>query len=122
MDGFAFDSSQLREGQPLQLDVVGTALAGRVWQGRVHAGQAVKIMTGAIMPAGLAREPGLRLRLLHQHVIEHQHQAVLDLVHQPRRRLEPVGKLAEQAVQKRKRGLCCHSPLIIHDRRSCRPP
>ena len=53
MDGFAFDSSQLREAQPLQLDVVGTALAGIAWQGQVHAGQAVKIMTGAIMPAGL---------------------------------------------------------------------
>ena len=53
MDGFAFDSSPLREARPLELDVVGTALAGRAWQGQVHAGQAVKIMTGAIMPAGL---------------------------------------------------------------------
>jgi molybdopterin molybdotransferase len=53
MDGFAFDGSQLEDGAALQLDVVGTALAGKAWQGSVAAGQCVKIMTGAIMPAGL---------------------------------------------------------------------
>ena len=53
MDGFAFDGAQLRADAPLTLEVVGTALAGKAWQGRVGAGQCVKIMTGAIMPAGL---------------------------------------------------------------------
>jgi molybdopterin molybdotransferase len=52
MDGFAFDGAQLAGG-PLQLEVVGTALAGKAWQGAVGPGQCVKIMTGAIMPAGL---------------------------------------------------------------------
>lgn len=52
MDGFAFAGSQLASG-PLTLEVVGTALAGKAWQGEVRAGQCVKIMTGAIMPAGL---------------------------------------------------------------------
>lgn len=52
MDGFAFDGAQLAAGA-LQLEVVGTALAGKAWQGQVGAGQCVKIMTGAIMPAGL---------------------------------------------------------------------
>ena len=52
MDGFAFDGSQLRPGTPLTLEVIGTALAGKAWQGKVGAGQCVKIMTGAIMPAG----------------------------------------------------------------------
>lgn len=52
MDGFAFDGAQLGAA-PLQLEVVGTALAGKAWQGEVRAGQCVKIMTGAIMPAGL---------------------------------------------------------------------
>ena len=33
--------------------MVGTALAGKAWQGTVRAGECVKIMTGAIMPAGL---------------------------------------------------------------------
>jgi molybdopterin molybdotransferase len=52
MDGFAFDGAQLAHGA-LQLQVVGTALAGKAWQGEVGPGQCVKIMTGAIMPAGL---------------------------------------------------------------------
>ena len=52
MDGYAFDGAQLG-GQALELQVVGTALAGKAWQGSVAAGQCVKIMTGAIMPAGL---------------------------------------------------------------------
>jgi molybdopterin molybdotransferase len=53
MDGFAFDGAQLRSDGPLVLRVVGTALAGRAWQGNAGAGDCVKIMTGAIMPAGL---------------------------------------------------------------------
>ena len=35
MDGYAFDSSQLRGGVPLTLEVVGTALAGKAWKGEV---------------------------------------------------------------------------------------
>ena len=53
MDGFAFDGAALRAGAPLTLRVVGTALAGQGWQGRASAGEAVKIMTGAVMPEGL---------------------------------------------------------------------
>lgn len=53
MDGYAFDGSQLRDGAPLILQPVGTALAGKAWQGQVGPGQCVRIMTGAIMPAGL---------------------------------------------------------------------
>ena len=53
MDGFAFDGAQLRADTPLALKVVGTAFAGKAWQGTVGHGECVKIMTGAIMPAGL---------------------------------------------------------------------
>jgi len=53
MDGFAFDSRQLRPGEPLGLRAVGTAFAGKAWAGAVGAGECLKIMTGAIMPAGL---------------------------------------------------------------------
>jgi molybdopterin molybdotransferase len=52
MDGYAFDGAQLKPSELLTLDVVGTALAGKAWQGSVGPGQCVKIMTGAIMPAG----------------------------------------------------------------------
>ncbi|HEY3048053.1 MAG TPA: gephyrin-like molybdotransferase Glp, partial [Polaromonas sp.] len=59
MDGYAFAGQQLAADAALDLQVVGTALAGKAWQGRdgrdsrVLPGQCVKIMTGAIMPQGL---------------------------------------------------------------------
>ena len=53
MDGYAFDGAQLAAGAPLSLEVVGTAMAGAAWRGSAGPGQCVKIMTGAIMPAGL---------------------------------------------------------------------
>jgi molybdopterin molybdotransferase len=53
MDGYAFDGAQLAANVPLALEPVGTALAGAAWRGVVSPGQCVKIMTGAIMPAGL---------------------------------------------------------------------
>lgn len=54
MDGFAFDGARLDGASgDLTLRVVGTALAGAAWRGSVGAGEALKIMTGAVMPAGL---------------------------------------------------------------------
>jgi molybdopterin molybdotransferase len=53
MDGFAFAGADLLASEPTRLDVVGTALAGKAYAGEVTSGQCVKIMTGAIMPAGL---------------------------------------------------------------------
>ncbi|MCF8208445.1 MAG: molybdopterin molybdotransferase MoeA [Rhodoferax sp.] len=56
MDGYAFDGSQLTPldpHTPLRLAVVGTALAGKAWQGQLQPGQCIKIMTGAILPPGL---------------------------------------------------------------------
>ena len=52
MDGYAFDGRQLQPGKALQLRVVGTAFAGKAWAGKAGIGECVKIMTGAIMPAG----------------------------------------------------------------------
>lgn len=54
MDGYAFDGVQLlAPTSALTLKVIGTAYAGKAWQGHVEQGQCVKIMTGAIMPVGL---------------------------------------------------------------------
>ena len=52
MDGYAFDGQQITDA-PLTLQVMGTAFAGKAWQGSTQPGQCVKIMTGAIMPTGL---------------------------------------------------------------------
>jgi molybdopterin molybdotransferase len=53
MDGFAFNGKHLSLDGPLTLKVIGTALAGKAWQGQVGPNECLKIMTGAIMPAGL---------------------------------------------------------------------
>ena len=53
MDGFAFNSAALQPAQPLRLRVVGTAYAGTGWTGSVAPDACLKIMTGAILPAGL---------------------------------------------------------------------
>jgi molybdopterin molybdotransferase len=53
MDGFAFRGADLQAAGASRFRVMGTALAGKAWQGSVGVGECVKIMTGAIMPQGL---------------------------------------------------------------------
>ena len=53
MDGYALNGRQLKAGASQRLRVAGTAFAGKAWSGEVGDGDCVKIMTGAIMPAGL---------------------------------------------------------------------
>jgi molybdopterin molybdotransferase len=52
MDGYACAATSLGTDGPSRLRVVGTAWAGRPWPGRVAAGEALRIMTGAVMPEG----------------------------------------------------------------------
>ena len=51
MDGYALRFSDLKPGETA-LTVVGSAFAGRVFGGKVGAGECVRVMTGAVMPAG----------------------------------------------------------------------
>ncbi len=50
MDGFALQSADSRNPRPLRL--IGSALAGRPFQGEVTPGSCVRITTGAPIPAG----------------------------------------------------------------------
>ncbi len=52
MDGYAFDGAQFSKSAPLELQVVGTALAGKRWPGQLGPAQCLRIMTGAVMPEG----------------------------------------------------------------------
>ena len=49
MDGYAFNAQNL---DGTQLKVIGTAFAGKAFNGKVSAGECVRIMTGAAMPQG----------------------------------------------------------------------
>lgn len=53
MDGFALRGEALNPTGPTVLRLAGTAYAGAAWQGKVGAGECLKIMTGAVMPVGL---------------------------------------------------------------------
>lgn len=52
MDGYAFDGAALVAGAGLTYDVIGVVYAGQPFAGRVAAGSCLRIMTGAVMPAG----------------------------------------------------------------------
>ena len=52
MDGYAVRAADLAADTETAVAVVGTAFAGRPFSGIVGAGQAVRIMTGASIPAG----------------------------------------------------------------------
>ena len=52
MDGYALRGADLSATCDLTLDVVGTSYAGRPTQTQPASGQCVRIMTGAVMPAG----------------------------------------------------------------------
>jgi molybdopterin molybdotransferase len=53
MDGYALAAAELRSDGPTRLRVVGTAFAGTPWAGQAAQGECLRIMTGAVLPAGL---------------------------------------------------------------------
>ena len=53
MDGYAFRGEYLQAGAELSLEIAGTAFAGKAWSAPLGPLQCLKIMTGAVMPAGL---------------------------------------------------------------------
>ena len=52
MDGYAVRFGDLSSVEETRLNVVGTALAGNAFSGLVGEGQAVRVMTGAVLPHG----------------------------------------------------------------------
>ena len=52
MDGWAVRGADLAPDRETVLRELGTAFAGRVFEGRVGAGECVRVMTGAVMPPG----------------------------------------------------------------------
>lgn len=53
MDGYALRGADLTAGTDTVLRVAGTGFAGQAFDGAVPPGHCVRIMTGAVMPAGL---------------------------------------------------------------------
>ena len=51
MDGYAVIAEDT-ENAPVRLKIIGESAAGNGWNGRLNSGEAVRIMTGARLPAG----------------------------------------------------------------------
>lgn len=51
MDGYAVRAADTKDA-PVVLKLVGESAAGRGWKGRLKAGEAIRIMTGAPLPSG----------------------------------------------------------------------
>ncbi len=52
MDGYALSGSDLPADGTVELKVVGNSFAGNPFEGEVKSGEAVRIMTGAVVPSG----------------------------------------------------------------------
>ncbi|HWB77920.1 MAG TPA: gephyrin-like molybdotransferase Glp [Nannocystaceae bacterium] len=52
MDGYAVQCDALRGGGIVELAIAGESAAGRPWTGTLARGQALRISTGAVLPAG----------------------------------------------------------------------
>ena len=52
MDGYAVRSADLSLSQEVFLQQIGSAFAGRIFDGAMKSGECVRVMTGAVMPQG----------------------------------------------------------------------
>jgi len=52
MDGYAFHADDLPDSESKTLQLIGSSLAGAPYDGSIHAGECVRITTGAVIPEG----------------------------------------------------------------------
>lgn len=52
MDGYAFNADDIHTSQPTSLRIIGTAFAGKSFDGELTSGNCVRIMTGGMLPKG----------------------------------------------------------------------
>ena len=69
MDGYAVRSSDVSSA-PIELRVVGEIAAGAQFDGIVNAGEAVKIFTGAPVPAGADAVQKVEVTRTHENIVE----------------------------------------------------
>lgn len=53
MDGYAFNAADISRENPTNLKVIGSAFAGKAFDGKLARGECVGIMTGAAIPVGV---------------------------------------------------------------------
>lgn len=94
MDGYAIAAASIPTSGQANLNVLGTAWAGKVFGGHVEAGQAVRIFTGGLIPEGADTV------VIQEHVSIDGDQLTIDSEVQPQRNVRLAGEdvLADQRV------------------------
>jgi molybdopterin molybdotransferase len=100
MDGWALRYCDLAAEGESRLKNIGTAFAGRAFEGKVGAGETVRIMTGAILPAGVDC-------VVVQEVVRVENEAVII----------PPGQRCEQNIRRAGEDLQAGRPAIAAGRK-----
>ncbi|MBI5890968.1 MAG: molybdopterin molybdotransferase MoeA [Nitrosomonadales bacterium] len=100
MDGYAVRFGDLSAGSETRLNIVGTAYAGNAFSGLVGKGQAVRIMTGAMLPRGADT-------VVVQEVVRVDGDAII----------VPPGQEAEQNVRRAGEDLARGKPALLAGKR-----
>lgn len=98
MDGFAIASASIPSSGETQLSIIGTAWAGKVFDGQVTAGQAVRIFTGAVMPLGTDTV------VIQEHVSVDGNLVAIDSQVQPQKNVRLAGEDVQQGQSVLKAG------------------
>ncbi|MDZ7669517.1 MAG: gephyrin-like molybdotransferase Glp [Gammaproteobacteria bacterium] len=86
MDGYALDGSQLPEFGDQAFRVIGSALAGKPFCGAVGSGECVRIMTGAVIPAGTDTV------IMQEQVRREDDRAIIGIGHRRGQNVRPAGE------------------------------
>lgn len=86
MDGYAIDATQIPSLGQRELKVIGTSWAGRPFSGEIGADECVRIMTGAIMPAGTDTV------IMQEHAILQAGRIRFDATHKPGQNVRQSGE------------------------------
>jgi len=86
MDGYALSADSIPNSGETSLKLVGTAWAGREYEGSVGTGEAVRVFTGALMPAGTDTV------VIQEHVRADEKQVTIDHLVVPQRNVRLAGE------------------------------
>ncbi|MCC6710380.1 MAG: molybdopterin molybdenumtransferase MoeA [Gammaproteobacteria bacterium] len=98
MDGYALSADSLPTSGTGHVRVIGSAFAGRPFNGEVGAGKAVRIMTGAAMP------PGTDTVVMQEHVAVEGQRVALDGQHKRWQNVRQAGEDLKPGQQVFERG------------------
>ncbi len=95
MDGYAFNAKDIAVASPTRLRVIGTAFAGKAFNGSVASGECIRIMTGAAMPRG-ADTVVVQEKVMLENISQENHYITLADAPKPRMNVRYTGEDLQQ--------------------------